>query len=127
MGAENTRFNANLYLDIMYTKGAPAQHIVDAATHFSAAQFVHSLTTEAVWETTLTLWATVYTGLPRTLVFDDVSQFRDNFVEICEIHDVEWQRLGMQHHSALGIGERYREPVRRTFREPRMVHTKMKK
>ena len=59
------------------------------ATHFSASLFAEPHTTEAVWETILTLWATVYTDLPDTLVFDDGSQFRDTFVEICEIHDVE--------------------------------------
>ena len=59
-----------------------------------------------MWKTILTLWATVYTGLPNALVFDDGSQFRHNFVEIYEIQDVEWQRLGTQNLSVLGIGER---------------------
>ena len=65
--------------------------MVDSATHFSAAQFVEPPTTESVWETILTLWETVYTGLPNILVFDDGSKFRDTFVEICEINVVEWQ------------------------------------
>ena len=55
--------------------------------------------------------------LPNTLVFDDGSQFRDTFVEIYEIHDAEWQTSGTQHHSALGIGERYHEPIKRTSRK----------
>ena len=101
--------------------------MVDDATHFSVAQFVEPLTTESVQETILTLWATVYTGLPNTLVFDDGSQFRDTFVEICEIHDVEWKRSGTQHHSALVILEIYHEPKRRTFQKLRIDHRKLKK
>ena len=85
------------------------------ATHFTAAQSVDALTTESVWEIILTLWAAVYTGLSSTLVFDDGSQFRDTFVEICETHDVEYQKSGTQYHSAPDIGERYHEPIRCIF------------
>ena len=78
----------------MYIEGAPVSHTVDDATYLGAAKFVHPLTVEFVWETILTLWATVYTGLPNTLVCDDGSQFKDTFVEICEIHDAEWKKSG---------------------------------
>ena len=64
-------------------------HMVYDTTHFSAAQFVEKITIESVWEIILTLWASDYTELPNTLVFDDRSQFRDTFVEIREILDVE--------------------------------------
>ena len=100
--------------------------MVDDASHFSAAQFVELLTTESVWETKLTIWATIYTFLPNTLVFGDGSQCRDTFVETCEIHDVDWQRSGTQHHSALGIGERNHEPIRHTFRKLRIDRPKLK-
>ena len=56
MGAENTRFDAKLYIDFMDIEGAPVLHKVDDATPFSAAQFVEPLTTESVWETILSLW-----------------------------------------------------------------------
>ena len=105
MGAENTRFNAKVNLDFMCIEGTSVLHMFDDATHFSAAQFIEPPTTESVWETILTLWATVHTGLSNTVVFDDGSQFRDSSVEICDIHDAEWQRSGTQHHSALRIGE----------------------
>ena len=80
MGAKNTRFNAKVYIDFMYIEGPPVLLMVDDATHFSAAQFFETLITESVWETILTLWTTVYTGLPNTLVFDNGSHFRDTFV-----------------------------------------------
>ena len=65
--------------------------MVDEATRFFAAAFVSPITTESAWEIILRLWANVYTGIPNKLVFDKGSQFRDAFVEICELHDVESQ------------------------------------
>ena len=111
----------------MYIEGAPVLHMVDDATYFSATQLVHPLMTESVWEIILSLWATACSGLPDTLIFDDGSQFRDIFVEICDIHDAEWQRSGTKHHNALAKGERYHEPIRRTFRKLRTDHPKLKK
>ena len=97
------------------------------ATHFSEAQFVELLTTESVRETINTLWATVYTRLQNTSVFDDGLQFRDTFVEIYEIHDVEWKMSGTQHHSALEIGERYHEPIKHTLRKHQIKQPSQKK
>ena len=68
--------------------------MVDDATHFNAAQFIDPLTTDSVWEPILTLCEAVYTGLPNPSVFDSNSQLRDTFVEICEIHDLEYQKSG---------------------------------
>ena len=84
----------------MNIDGAAVLHMVDDATYFSAAQFIKPLTNESVWETIITLWDSVYIESPNTLVFDNFSQFRDTFVEICEIHHVEWQSSATKHHSA---------------------------
>ena len=52
----------------MYIEGAPVLHMIDDATHFSAAQYIEPLTTESFREIILTLWETVYTELPNKLV-----------------------------------------------------------
>ena len=70
-GAKNIPLNANKCINFKYIERSPALHMFDDATHISRAQFVGFLTTESSWETILTLRATVYTGLPKTLVFDD--------------------------------------------------------
>ena len=111
MRADNTRFNPKVYIISMYFEDALIPHMLGDETNFSAAQFVHPLTTESVWETILTLWAAVYTGLPSILVFDDGSQLIDTLVDIYEIHNFEWQRSGTQHHSVSGIEERYHETI----------------
>ncbi len=49
IGRENVRFNAEVYIDIMYIDGGPVLHIVDAATPFSAT-FLLNVTSDAVWE-----------------------------------------------------------------------------
>ena len=58
-------------LYFMYIEGASVLHMVEDATHFSAAQFADPLTTEYVWQTIFTFWVIVYIGLANTLVFDD--------------------------------------------------------
>ena len=87
MQAENIHFNAKIYSDFMYIEGYTVLDMVDDSTHFHAVPFVDPLITESIWETKLALWRTVYTGQPNTLFLDDESQFRNTFVEICEIHD----------------------------------------
>ena len=46
--AENTRFNAKLYIDLMHIEGAPVFHMIDDVEHFSSAKFVQPLISESV-------------------------------------------------------------------------------
>ena len=73
------------------------------------------------------LWAIIYMGVPNTLVFDDRSQFRGTLLEICEIYNVEWKMSETQNRSELGIGKKYHKPIRRTFRNFRIDHHKLKR
>ena len=59
--------------------------------------------------------------------FDDGSQFKDAFVEVCEIHDVEWKSSGTQHNIALGVRQRRNGPVRRRFQKLRINQLKLKR
>ena len=56
--------------------------MVEDEKHFNAAQYAEPHTAESVWETIITLWATVHTGLPNTLVFDDCLKCTDAFSRI---------------------------------------------
>ena len=60
-------------------------------------------------------------------MFDKGSQFRDAFVEICELHEVEWQKSGVQHYISLGMGEMYHAPLRSTYRKLRVEFPHMNK
>ena len=76
-----------MYLDIVYVDGQPVLTIVGDATRFSAVELVSPIPAESVREIILKLWANVYTVIPNKSVFDEGSQFRDAFLEICELHD----------------------------------------
>ena len=127
LGAENTRFDSKMYIDFVYIEGQPVLHMVDEATRVPAAPFVSPITTESVLETILKLWANICTDIPSKLVFDEGSQFRDAFIEICDLHDVEWLKSGIQHHNAQGIGERYHAPMRKTYRKLKVEFPQMNK
>ena len=43
-------FNREVAMDIVYLSGRPALHIIDIDTHFHAATFLMSLTTDDVWD-----------------------------------------------------------------------------
>ena len=116
-GAENVRFNERLLIDIMYLDGKPLLHIVDEGTRFSAARFLSNVSTMNVWQTILDCWATLYTGLPRKILVDQGSQFGDLFISMAAASRVEVQRTGIESHNSLGLGERYHQPLRNTFRK----------
>lgn len=117
IGAENVRFNERIMMDIMYIGNAPILHIVDEATRFSAARFLPKVSSDCIWRVLLECWATIYTGLPNRILTDEGSQFGEKFIHLAKLSNVEVNRTGVEAHSNLGIGERYHEPLRTTFRK----------
>ena len=85
----------------MYIEEIPVRHVTDDAKNFSVAKFVEPPTSKSVWDIILTVWETAYMEFPKAFVFDEGSQFRYTFVEICEILYVERKRSGTQHNSTL--------------------------
>ena len=70
----------------------------------------------------LKCWATIYTGLPHRMLVDQGSAFGDSFVNIGRMHNVDVQRTGVEAHSSLGLGERYHQPLRTTYRKLMLAH-----
>ena len=121
-GADHVRFNERILLDIMYINGSAILHIVDEGTHFSAARFLADVSTKTIWKTILECWACIYTGLPNRMLVDQGSAFGPLFVSIWAMSNVEVQRTGIEAHSSLGIGERYHQPLRQTYRKIMATH-----
>ena len=77
MGAKNIRFQATVHIDFMYIEKAPVLHMVDDATHFSAAHF------RLLSENRISLRDNTHTIdgcldlLSRHPCFDNGSQFKD--------------------------------------------------
>lgn len=70
MGAEAVRFNEKFIMDIMYLDGKPVLHVVDEGTRFFAARFPDDASTQTIWETFLECRASMYSGLPHTILVD---------------------------------------------------------
>ena len=111
LGAEELRFNEEIYMDIMYIENNPVLHFVDAATNFSAARYPADVSTKTVWATFADCWALLYTGMPNRIRVDRGSCFGDQFFAIAKSVNVEVGRSGVEAHSSLGIGERYHQPL----------------
>ena len=68
MGTDDIGLNAKAYIDFMNIEGSPILHMLHDETHLSTTQFLEPLTSKPVGGTILSLWETVNTGLPNTLV-----------------------------------------------------------
>ena len=106
---------------------SPSFHIVDEATRFSAARFLPKVSTDAVWDSLILCWSSVYTGLPHHVMVDEGSQFCKIFAELSALHDVKLEQSGVQSHHSLGIGERYHKPLRDTYRKLKLDHPSMQR
>lgn len=101
----------------MVLDGDPVLHIVDDATKFNVARFLPDVSTDTIWATIIECWAAMYIGLPNRILTDQGSQFGDRFVGLARLANVEVNRTGIEAHASLGLAERYREPLRSTFRK----------
>ena len=121
-GAEHVRFNERIMLDVMYVDGKPVLHIVDEITKFRAAKFLPDVSTKNIWRTLLEIWVMIYTGLPNRMIVDQGSAFGGLFVDLAALGNVEVERTGVEAHSSLGLGERYHQPLRPTYRKIMAQH-----
>ena len=103
LGQENVRFNADVYVDIMYIDGRPVLHIVDGATRFSAARFLPKVSTESIWEAIILCWSSIYTGLSHTIRVDEGSQFRKIFAELSALHQFNVKKSGIEADNSPGL------------------------
>lgn len=104
LGAEHVQFNDRVLQDIMYLDGDPVLHIVGEGTMFSAARFLPSISTGAIWETFMKCWDLVYTGLTNKVLTDKGSQLGDLFIHFGEPTNVEAIQTGVEAHSSFGLG-----------------------
>lgn len=116
-GAENVCFNERILMDVMYIDGKPVLHIVDDGTHFGAARFLPDVSTGTIWSTLLKCWSTIYSGLPNRILTEQGTAFGDSFVYLAAVCNVQVDHTGVEAHSSLGLGERYHQPLRNTFRK----------
>lgn len=89
----------------------------EAGTTFRAARFLPDVSTDSIWKSMFDCWACIYTSLPNRILTGQETQFGEKFINLACIADVEVNRIGIEAHASLSLGERYREPLRPTFRK----------
>jgi hypothetical protein len=116
-------FNQHLLLDIMYIRGKPLLHIIDAGTHFSAAKFLTSVSAEAVWSAFVRAWSLTYIGHPSSMLTDQGSVFMsDLWRGMCKASDISLKHTGVESHNSLHAGETLHHPLRRTYEKILIDH-----
>lgn len=122
LGMEDVRFNEHVIMDIMTLDKLPLLHIIDDGPHFSAAYFIPDVSTPTVWKTNLYCWASVYTGLPNSVLIDGHSQFGKFFIYMARASDVKVSHTGIEAHSSLDPGECNHEPLHNIFKKLTSSH-----
>jgi transposase InsO family protein len=117
VGAEDLRFNHAILADIMYVEGRPVLHIIDEATHFTAAKFMKSsVSARETWRLLRSAWIHTYLGPPDHLKVDAGSQFTaEEFRRACAANGIEVQNVPVESPSSLSIAERYHAPLRASY------------
>ena len=115
-------FNREVRLDLMFLKGKPVLHVVDRDTNFSAARFLPSQSSEAIWNTFLYCWVTVYTGYPLNMLTDKGTAFckSEHWQNRCQDAETTLRHTGVESHNSLGSGETYHALLRRIYNKVSM-------
>lgn len=101
----------------MVLDGDSVLHIVDGGTKFSSAPFLAEVSTDMIWKKILTFWACTYTGIPKSILTGQGTQFEEKFINLPPLPDFEANRTGIEAHDSFGLVESYHEPLRSTFPE----------
>ena len=118
MPNEKVIFNREVALDLMWLDGKAILHVVDIDTSFNSAHFLKGQTVEHVWDAFLNCWTTLYVGHPIKMRVDQGSAFTSvRWTRLCDKVGIEVKESGIEHHNALGAGERYHDPLRRVFKK----------
>lgn len=109
-------FNKELRMDLMFVESKPILHIIDVGTTFNAAVFLVKQDANSVWNAFVRGWSRLYLGDPERILTDQGSVFRsEQFVKLCAEHEIVLEHTGTESHNSLGVGERYHEPLRKTY------------
>lgn len=73
MGSDNLKFIHYLQVDTMFLRGKPVVHMIDQATHYTAAFFLRTQCSTDIWKEIRELWIQVYEGPPDYLLVDQGS------------------------------------------------------
>ena len=109
-------------MNIMYIGRNSVLHIIDEVTRFSCASFLGLISTTLVWDAIITSLSSVYSGMLNTIIIDQSSQFRNNFVDIVAMNDINAQKIEIEAYNSVASAERYHAPLHNTYMNLKQEH-----
>lgn len=120
VGTEGLRFNNRVLVDTMFIQSRPVMHMIDEATHFSAACFLRKQSTSEIWATIRRLWILSYMGPPDHLMVDQGTAYTSKEMrENLESFGVALVEAPIENPGSIGIVERYHAPLRAAHKKIR--------
>ena len=120
IGSEDLQFNHVVAIDVMYLSGRPVLHVVDEATHYSAASFLKRMTAEETWKCLLSCWIRTYLRPPDHLRVDQGSNLMGKqFLDSAEAEGVSLLQAPIESPCSMSHVERYHAPLRVAFEKIR--------
>lgn len=113
---DDTEFNFNIIVDIMYISGKPILHVVDEATRFQAGKWLQNISAKHTWDMLKLCWIDTYLG-PPDLVTSDAGKnlVSKEFKEYAGTMGIRTKAVPVEAHNSIGIVERYHGPLRRVY------------
>ena len=116
IGTANMRFNHEVQVDTMWINSKPVVHMVDTATHFTAARFINNQSSMEVWKAIRRMWTLLYCGPPDFLAIDQGSNYTSKEFRAAARNDgINIREAPIETPGAIGIVERYHAPLRRAY------------
>ena len=113
VGNEDARFNHCVAVDIMFINSKAVLHVVDEATHYSAARWLKNHTSQEVWRALLNCWIYVYAGPPDFLRVDQGSNFVSReFKSSVDTSGITLLEAPVECPNTMSHAERYHGPLR---------------
>ena len=118
--SDDLQFNHVVAIDVMYIGGKPVLHVVDEATHYSAAVFLKRMTAEETWKCLLRCWIRTYLGPPDHLRVDQGSNFvAKQFLSSAEAEGISVLEAPIESPNSMSHVERYHAPLRAAYEKIR--------
>ena len=120
IGTEDLRFNHIVAADIMFLNHKPVLHVVDEATHYQSAAFLHKQKSNDVWKCFLRCWSRIYLGPPDFLDVNQGSNFiSKDFLNNADAEGISVLPVPIESPHSISHVERYHSPLRAAFNKIR--------
>ena len=100
----------------MYIDGNPVLHVIDEATRYQAAKWLHDLSAKHTWETLRYCWMDTYVGPPDHITHDAGKNFvSKEFRQLATSLGVATKSVLVEAHWSIGMVERAHPVLQRAY------------